>query len=286
MRLGNLDGRAVLLAGTTALDVAVASAGRFGPDPAAVYEDWAAFRAWAAGVEVDGGVEVAPADLGPPSPMPRQVFGIGINYQSHADETGIAAPAIPAVFTKFPTCLAGPESVVELPAATVDWEVELVVVIGRRADRVTASEAWSHVAGLCVGQDLSERTVQFAAGVQFSLGKSYRGFGPTGPWLVTPDELDDPDDLALGCAVNGETVQDGRTSDLIFDVPSLIAQLSEVLPLLPGDVVFTGTPSGVGQGRTPPRFLTPGDVLESWVEGIGRIRTTCVAPPARPVDGS
>jgi len=282
MRLGNLAGRAVLLDGSSALDVARASGGRFGPGPAAVFEAWDGFLDWAATVAADGGVEVAPADLGCPSPMPRQVFGIGINYRSHADETGIAAPGIPAVFTKFPTCLAGPESVVELPAATVDWEVELVVVMGRRADRVPESEAWAHVAGLSVGQDLSERTVQFAAGAQFSLGKSYRGFGPIGPWLVTPDEFDDPDDLALGCSVNGETMQDGRTSDLIFDVPSLIAQLSAVLPLLPGDVVFTGTPAGVGQSRTPPRFLAPGDVVESWVEGIGRIRTTCVAPPAAP----
>ena len=116
--------------------------------------------------------------------------------------------------------------------------------------------------------------------MQFSLGKSYRGFGPFGPWLVTPDEVDDPDDLALGCSINGVTVQDDRTSGLIFGVPSLIAQLSAVLPLLPGDVLFTGTPAGVGQGMTPPRFLVPGDVIDSWVDGIGQIRTSCVAGPA------
>ena len=217
---------------------------------------------------------------GCPSPSPRQVFGIGLNYRSHAEETGLQVPEIPAVFTKFPACLAGPDSTVELPADTVDWEVELVVVIGRRADRVAESEAWAHVAGLCVGQDLSERTVQFAAGMQFSLGKSYRGFGPFGPWLVTPDEVDDPDDLVLGCSINGVTVQDDRTSGLIFGVPSLIAQLSAVLPLLPGDVLFTGTPAGVGQGMTPARFLVPGDVIDSWVDGIGQIRTSCVAGPA------
>jgi 2-keto-4-pentenoate hydratase/2-oxohepta-3-ene-1,7-dioic acid hydratase in catechol pathway len=231
MEFGNLAGRDVLIDGSSALDVARASGGRFGPDLAAVYEAWDGFRDWAATVPVDGGVEVVPAD-------------------------------------------------------TVDWEVELVVVIGRRADRVTESEAWWHMAGLSVGQDLSECRVQFAAGVQFSLGKSYRGFGPIGPWLVTPDEFGDPDDLALGCTVDGETVQDRRTSELVFDVPSLIAQLSEVLPLLPGDVVFRGTPVGVGQGRNPPRFLTPGDVLETWVEGIGRIRTTCVAPPPAPPAGT
>ncbi len=235
MRLGNLADRAVLLEGSTALDVARASDGRFGPALADVYEAWDGFAAWVDGVELSPGVEVVPADLGCPSPMPRQVFGIGVNYGTHSDETGMPAPSIPAVFTKFPTCLTGPESVVELPADTVHWGVESVVVIGRRADRVAEAGAWSHVAGQCVGQDLSERTVQFATGVQFSLGKSYRGFAPVGPWLITPVELDDPDDLALGCSVNGETMQDVRTSGLIFDVPSLISQLSAVLPLLPGD---------------------------------------------------
>jgi 2-keto-4-pentenoate hydratase/2-oxohepta-3-ene-1,7-dioic acid hydratase in catechol pathway len=256
-----------------------ASGGRYGPGLPAVYDDWDGFAAWAGGRDVTGGTTFEPDELGCPSPAPRQVFGIGVNYQTHSDETGMAAPSIPAVFTKFPTCLAGPVSIVELPADTVDWEVELVVVLGRRADRVAEAEAWAHVAGLCVGQDLSERTVQFAAGMQFSLGKSYRGFGPFGPLLVTPDEFADPDDIALGCSVNGETMQDDRSSGLIFGVPSLIAQLSEVLPLLPGDVIFTGTPAGVGRSRTPPRFLLPGDVVESWAEGIGRIRTTCVAGP-------
>jgi len=279
MRLGCINGRAVLIDGDTALDVATASAGRFGPGPTAVFDRWEEFAAWAADAPRTGGVVFTPGDLDCPSPTPRQVFGIGINYRSHADETGIAAPSIPAVFTKFPASLAGADTTVELPADTVDWEVELVVVIGRRADRLAEGDAWSHVAGVCVGQDLSERTVQFAAGMQFSLGKSYRGFGPFGPWLVTVDELDDPDDLALGCSVNGETVQDDRTSGLIFGVPSLIAQLSAVLPLLPGDVIFTGTPDGVGQARTPPRFLRPGDVLESWVDGVGRIRSTFVAGP-------
>ena len=277
MKLGNIDGRAVLIEGSTAVDVATLSDGRFGPGLDAVYDRWEEFVTFAGQAEVTGGVPFVLSDLGCPSPMPRQVFAIGLNYQSHADESGMQPPSIPAVFTKFPASLAGPDSVVELPADTVDWEVEMVVVIGRRADRVPADQAWSHVAGLCVGQDLSERTVQFAAGMQFSLGKSYRGFGPFGPYLVTPDEVDDPDDLGLGCTINGETVQDGRTSDLIFDVSSLIAQMSDVLPLLPGDVIFTGTPSGVGQGRTPPRFLVPGDVIESWVDGVGRIRTTCVA---------
>lgn len=153
-----------------------------------------------------------------------------------------------------------------------------MAVIGTRADRVADVDGWGHVAGLTVGQDISDRTLQFAAGGQFSLGKSYRGYGPTGPWLVTPDELADPDDLALGCAIDGEKVQDARTSDLIFGVPRLIAELSAVVPLLPGDVIFTGTPAGVGISRQPARFLRPGETLESWVEGIGTIRNRLTGP--------
>jgi 2-keto-4-pentenoate hydratase/2-oxohepta-3-ene-1,7-dioic acid hydratase in catechol pathway len=206
------------------------------------------------------------------------VFAIGLNYRSHAEESGMDVPSIPATFTKFPASLAGPFDDVEVAGATVDWEVELVAVIGARADRVAEADGWSHVAGLTVGQDISERTVQFAAGSQFSLGKSYRGFGPMGPWLVTPDELPDPDDLGLGCSIDGVTVQDARTSDLIFSVPRLVAELSAVLPLLPGDVIFTGTPAGVGITSKPPRFLQVGETLESWIEGIGTIRNRFVTP--------
>jgi 2-keto-4-pentenoate hydratase/2-oxohepta-3-ene-1,7-dioic acid hydratase in catechol pathway len=148
--------------------------------------------------------------------------------------------------------------------------------MGARADRVNEADAWRHVAGLTVGQDISDRHLQFSAGAQFSLGKSRRTYGPMGPWVATLDEIQNPDDLALGCSVDGEKVQDSRTSDLIFSVPRLIADLSAVLPLLPGDVIFTGTPSGVGIARQPPRFLQPGQVLESWIEDIGTIRNHCV----------
>ena len=280
MKLANLAGRATILLDGGGIDVATASAGRFGPEVQPLYEDWSAFRAFADGLDPAAATPVGDAQLGSPVPAPRQVFAIGLNYQSHADESGMQVPTVPATFTKFPASLSGPFADVELAGATVDWEVELVVVIGAQADRVAEAEAWSHIAGLTVGQDISERTVQFAAGSQFSLGKSYRGFGPMGPCLVTPDELADPDDLGLGCSIDGVTVQDARTSDLIFTVPRLIAELSAVLPLLPGDVIFTGTPAGVGISAKPPRFLQVGEVLESWIEGIGTIRNRFVAPPA------
>lgn len=188
----------------------------------------------------------------------------------------MAIPDVPATFTKFPAALAGPFDDVEVVGDRTDWEVELVAVIGARADRVEEAHGWEHVAGLAVGQDISDRHLQLAAGMQFSLGKSRRGYGPIGPWVVTPDELADPDDLALGCSLDGEVVQDARTSDLIFGVPRLVAELSSVLPLLPGDIIFTGTPAGVGMARQPPRALAPGQVLESWVEGVGTIRNRCV----------
>jgi 2,4-didehydro-3-deoxy-L-rhamnonate hydrolase len=279
MKIANHDGRLALVRDDGIVDVATASDGRFGPDPMSAFDDWAAFASWAAGA----GEPTGPLDemlLRNPVPHPRQVFAIGLNYRSHAEESGMTIPDVPATFTKFPSSLGGPFDDIEIHGTSVDWEVELVAVIGTTADRVAENDAWDHVAGLAVGQDISDRALQFAAGMQFSLGKSRRGYGPMGPWLVTPDEVPDPDDLGLGCSVDGETVQDGRTNDLVFSVPQLVAELSAVLPLLPGDVIFTGTPSGVGMARTPPRALRPGQVLETWIEGIGTIRNTCVPPPA------
>jgi 2-keto-4-pentenoate hydratase/2-oxohepta-3-ene-1,7-dioic acid hydratase in catechol pathway len=275
MKLANLGGRAVLIIDETIADVHEVSAGRFGPDPTAVYEEWTAFVQFATGVNA-GTAPYNEGDLGSPAPAPRQVFAIGLNYRSHAEEAGMPVPSVPATFTKFPASLSGPFDDIDVVGDTVDWEVELVAVIGVLADRVNESDAWSHVAGLTIGQDISDRTLQFAAGSQFSLGKSRRGYGPMGPWLVTPDEVADPDDLALGCSVDGEVVQAARTSDLIFGVPRLIAELSAVLPLLPGDVIFTGTPAGIGATRQPPRFLHAGQTLETWVEGIGTMRNRCV----------
>jgi 2-keto-4-pentenoate hydratase/2-oxohepta-3-ene-1,7-dioic acid hydratase in catechol pathway len=275
VKIANANDRVVLVLGDEIADVATASDGRFGPDPMSLYGDWASFVDFAATVTAGSGPLVE-AELRNPVPLPRQVFAIGLNYRSHAEESGMTIPEVPATFTKFPAALAGPFDDIEITGPSIDWEVELVVVIGDRADRVADADAWSHVAGLSVGQDISDRHLQFAAGAQFSLGKSRRGYGPIGPWVVTVDELDDPDDLALGCSVDGEKVQDARTSDLVFSVPRLIVELSAVLPLLPGDVIFTGTPAGVGMARQPARFLAPGQLLESWIEGIGTIRNRCV----------
>jgi 2-keto-4-pentenoate hydratase/2-oxohepta-3-ene-1,7-dioic acid hydratase in catechol pathway len=278
LRFANIRGRAAIVVGDAFADIHAVSDGRFGPDPQAVLADWEAFRSWAGGRAF---TDLAPFDrstLGPPVPAPRQIFAIGLNYHGHAVESGFGIPTAPPVFTKFPACLTGPYAEVELPSSNVDYEVELVVVIGTRAVAVAQADAWTYVAGLTVGQDLSERAIQLAGPVpQFSLGKSFTGFGPIGPLLVTIDEFADPGDLEIGCAINGETMQHARTSDLIFDVPNLIARLSAVCALLPGDIIFTGTPAGVGAGRKPPRFLTPDDVLTSSISGIGELRTTFTA---------
>jgi 2-keto-4-pentenoate hydratase/2-oxohepta-3-ene-1,7-dioic acid hydratase in catechol pathway len=275
VKLANSNDRAVLVLDDEIADVAGASGGRFGPDPMTVYDGWSEFVEFATGVTAGSGPLVE-ADLRCPVSAPRQVFAIGLNYRSHAAESGMAVPDVPATFTKFPASLAGPFDDVEIHGDSVDWEVELVAVIGTRAEHVAEADAWSHVAGLTVGQDISDRHLQFAAGAQFSLGKSRRGYGPMGPWVVTVDEVPNPDDLALGCSVDGEKVQDARTSDLIFGVPRLVAELSAVLPLLPGDVIFTGTPAGVGVARQPARFLRRGQILESWIEGVGTIRNRCI----------
>ncbi|MEO6570669.1 MAG: fumarylacetoacetate hydrolase family protein, partial [Ilumatobacteraceae bacterium] len=218
--------------------------------------------------------------LGAPAPAPRQVFAIGLNYIDHAREANMEVPDAPVVFTKFPSSVTGPFDDIELPEGTVDWEVELVVVIGREARHVGESDAWSHVAGLTMGQDVSERQLQLRPpSPQFNLGKSFPGFSPMGPALVTVDEFDDPDDIAVSCALNGVEMQTSSTRNMIFSVPSIISRLSATLTLFPGDVIFTGTPAGIGMSRRPPIFLKPGDELVTSGDVIGSMRHRFVAIP-------
>ncbi|MEZ0353744.1 fumarylacetoacetate hydrolase family protein [Mycobacterium sp. pR1184] len=286
MRVANVRGRLALVSadGAGSVDVHEASNGRFDPSPQRIYNEWDEFVSWARGADFASASPFSASELGAPAPEPKQVFAIGLNYRAHAAESHFDVPDEPTVmFTKWSSCLTGPVTTVELPpGGHTDWEVELVIIMSRLAHRIPPNQAWEHVAGLTVGQDLSERITQTSGpSPQFSLGKSLPGFGPTGPWLVTPDEFDNPDDLELGCSINGEQMQKGRTSDLVFSVPVLISRLSQKLPLLPGDVLFTGTPAGVGLGRTPPRFIAPGDELISYVSGIGELRQQFVA--AEPV---
>lgn len=275
-RLGNVEGRAVLVddqddwydLGTLAADDRLAD-----PMVALAHLD-AVHAAGERVAEATPDGIVHEHSLGPPVPEPRQVFAVGLNYRSHAEESGLEVPPAPLVFTKFPACLVGPDATVDLRSTTVDWEVEAVVVIGRGGRDIPAAEAWHHVAGVTVGQDLSDRVLQFASSPpHFDLGKSHDGYGPIGPVVVSTDLLTTPDDLALRCSVNGEVRQDDRTSGLIFGVPALVEYLSGILTLAPGDLVFTGTPAGVGVSTGT--FLAPGDVIESTIDGIGTLRTTC-----------
>ena len=280
MRLANLAGRLVLIDGDTAVDVETSSSGTFSSDPQAVYARWDDFLAWAGSAHLPAGTVFDPAELGSPAPSPRQLFAIGLNYSDHVAEVGLA-PDVPVVFTKYVSSIAGPYADIPHPGGDADSEVELVVVLGRGGRRIPAEDAWDHVAGITIGQDISERITQHVGATpQFSLGKSFPNFAPMGPVLVTPDEFTDPDDIALETLVNGETVQSSRSSAMISSVGLLIAQLSGITTLLPGDAIFTGTPSGVGLGMQPPRYLNVGDELVTRIEGVGELRNRIVAGAA------
>jgi 2,4-diketo-3-deoxy-L-fuconate hydrolase len=278
MRFANLDGRMQLLVDGGTIDVGRASGDKFPSDPQACFDVWNDLASWAEGAS-DADESVKPSVLLAPVPRPRQVVGIALNYQLHVGESDFSAPEEPSAFTKFPSCIAGPGSDIPIASGTVDWEVELVAVIGRQAHHIPEGRGWDYVAGLTVGQDISDRAVQLRPPApQFSLGKSFPAFGPIGPELVTVDEFDDADDLAIECSVNGRQVQGARTSELIFSVPELVSRLSAIITLYPGDLIFTGTPAGVGHARTPPEYLRPGDQLDSTIEGIGTLHNNCVAP--------
>jgi 2-keto-4-pentenoate hydratase/2-oxohepta-3-ene-1,7-dioic acid hydratase in catechol pathway len=278
MKLANLRGRLCLITPSGAVDVARESDGRFSADPQEVYGTWDSFKAWAEQLDAPTASVFNESDLEAAVPYPRQVFVLGLNYQDHAAETELEPPERPYIFTKFPTCLVGQDAAVGLPSEMVDWEVELVLVIGRGGHAISHEDAWTHIAGLTIGQDVSNREMQLGVlpWPQLTLGKSFPGFGPTGPYVVTLDEFRDPNDLAIECSVNGEVMQRARTSEMIFGVPATIEKISEVVPLLAGDIIFTGTPAGVGVGQSPMRFLQSGDVVVSTIEGIGELRTRFV----------
>jgi 2,4-didehydro-3-deoxy-L-rhamnonate hydrolase len=228
----------------------------------------------AAAPRVDAGVRWAA-----PIARPSKIVCIGLNYRDHALETGAPIPPEPIVFFKATTALSGPYDDLVLPRGSMktDWEVELAVVIGRRARYVAASEALDHVAGYTLHNDYSERAFQLERGGQWVKGKSCDTFAPLGPFLCTRDEVPDEQDISLWLSVNGESMQRGNTRSMIFGVRQLVSYVSEFMTLLPGDVISTGTPAGVGMGRTPPRFLAPGDVCELGIDGLGTARQRVVA---------
>ena len=218
--------------------------------------------------------------LGPPIARPSKIVGIGLNFRDHAAESGMDLPAEPVLFFKATSSLAGPNDDVIIPkgASKLDWEVELAIVIGRRAAHVEREAAAAHIAGFVLHNDYSERAFQLERGGQWVKGKSADTFAPLGPWLVTVDEIAEPQRLAMWLNVNGETRQNSSTANMIFDVLTLVSYVSQFMTLLPGDVITTGTPAGVGLGMKPePRYLRPGDVVELGIDGLGSARQQVVA---------
>ncbi len=279
MRIATFDQRAVIVTDDGLIDIASASGGRFSSSTDDLISRLDEVGEWYVTTDLDLSLELTPdvvardPRLGPVVSRPSQIFGIGLNYRRHAIEMGMTPPTSPLVFTKFASSLAGANASVALPSPHTDWEAELVVVMGARARRVAPGDALHYVAGYCVGQDFSDRDLQMSGNPpQFSLGKSHENFSPLGPWLTTPDACDEPGDLLITCDVNDVRYQDSSTQDMVMDVAGLIAYLSAVCEIRPGDVIFTGSPAGVGQGHTPPVFLAPGDVVTSTIGGLGSLR--------------
>ncbi|MBI2243609.1 MAG: fumarylacetoacetate hydrolase family protein [Nocardioides sp.] len=240
-------------------------------------DDLVAFLAGRPAAE-EAAMPYAGLDLLAPIPRPGKVVCVGLNYRDHALETGKPIPTEPVLFAKFANSVVGDGATVAIPPATeeVDWEAELGVVIGRTARRVSVDEALSHVAGYVVMNDLSARDLQRRGG-QWTRGKAIDGFLPMGPYLVTSDDVPDPQALAIRCRVNGEVVQDSSTSQMVFGVAELVSTISQTLTLDPGDCIATGTPPGVGMAMKPPRYLVPGDVVTVEIDRLGELTTTMAA---------
>jgi 2,4-didehydro-3-deoxy-L-rhamnonate hydrolase len=224
--------------------------------------------------------QVRPSErLGPPISRPSKIVCIGLNFRDHAAESKMAIPNEPVLFLKATTSLVGPNDPVMIPkgAQKLDWEVELAVIIGRKASYVAREQALAHVAGFALHNDYSERSFQLERGGQWVKGKSADTFAPLGPFLATPDEIPDPGALAMWLKVNGETRQKSTTANMIFGAAELVSYVSQFMTLLPGDVISTGTPAGVGLGMQPPRYLRPGDVVELGIEGLGTSRQEVIA---------
>lgn len=281
-RFGCVDGRAVLVTDSldSYVDVEKVSGNKLPSEPMACLERWSEVCSLAGSLESVQSSELTTLDLnklGCPVPRPRQIFAIGINYKAHAAEMNNPLPKEPLVFTKFQSSLNSPNGALTLVGEKCDFEAELVAVIAKGGRNISASKAWDHVAGLCVGQDVSDRALQYTnTPPQFSLGKSRAGFTPIGPWITDAATLATRANLELTCRVAGEIMQHTQTDDMIFEIPEIISYLSSICELFSGDVIYTGTPSGVGTGRTPQRFLRTGDVIETTIQDLGTLTNKCI----------
>lgn len=274
--LANVAGRAALVANGAYYDIARISNGGMDSDPMLLIDKGSELSALQSGLDgysPDGSLDTA--RLHAPIPRPGKVFGIGLNYSDHAAEGGLEVPDNPLVFAKFPNCITGPFADVELRSDRCDYEGEVVVVIARKAKDVPVDLAWDYVFGITAGQDISDRAVQMASKPpHFDLGKSFDTFGPIGPVVVSPDSFENRDAISVRTLVNGEVRQDSNTEKLIFSIPTLINYLSRITTLEAGDLIFTGTPAGVGMPQK--KWLADGDVVTTEVGGVGRSVNKCV----------
>ncbi len=272
----NVNGKSALVRENSFFDLEAISDGAVSSDPMEALTTPEALHGLSANLEAfapSGNVD--DVVLGAPVPRPTNSFGIGLNYQTHVDEATMETPDVPMVFAKLPSCITGPTSDVQMRSGECDYEGELVVVIGPGGKDIDEDQGWEHVVGLTVGQDFSDRGAQFMnTPAQFTLGKSMDSFGPTGPVLVSTDSFPDPANLELRTWVNEELRQQDRTSSLIFSIPKLIAFISRFVTLKTGDLIFTGTPEGVGFRNGV--FLTDGDVVRTSIEGIGTLENRCI----------
>ena len=275
-KLGSIKGRAVLISEDNYYDLKTISEGKLSSSTLEALHHMDLLNDLNENLNnLDATGAVDTINFDSPVSAPKNCYAVGLNYRNHAEEAGMQIPEVPMIFTKHTTCLVGATSDIEMRSNYVDYEAELIVVIGRQGKNISKSEAWSHIAGVCIGQDISDRPAQFAASpAQFNLGKSFGTFGPMGPYLVSPDLVNAEQGLSIECRVNDEIRQSDNTNDLIFDVPDIIAYLSEILTLNVGDVIFTGTPGGVGvmEGK----FLKDGDILTTSIEGLGTMTNKCV----------
>ena len=274
-KLGSNSGRAIFIKDDKYYDVNTISNGDISSNSVEALSDTDKLSHLYANLnDYDPSGDLGDINLDPPI-IPTNVFAVGLNYKKHAEESNLEIPPFPMIFTKHSTCISGPKSNICMKSDMVDYEAELVFVIGKGGKDICKEAAWDHVAGLCVGQDISDRPVQFhATPPQFNLGKSFDTFGPIGPYLVSTDLFDNKESLKLQCWVNDELRQETLTNDLIFDIPYLISYISEFITLNTGDVIFTGTPEGVG--ATQGKFLKDGDILKTSIEGIGTLENKCV----------
>ena len=275
-KLANIKGRAALLNEESFYDLEKISEGNLSHDTTnALFhlEELDELNNKLNDLEATG--KISEAEFDAPVSFPKNCYAVGLNYRNHAEEANMTIPEVPMVFTKHTSCLVGATADVEMRSNYVDYEAELVVVIGLSGKDISKDQAWNHVAGLCVGQDISDRPAQFASTPpMFNLGKSFDTFGPVGPALVSPDSLLNKESLVIECKVNDEIRQNDNTDDLIFDVPTIISYLSEIVTLNTGDVIFTGTPGGVGVSQG--KFLKDGDIITTSIEGLGTLTNKCV----------